>query len=192
MNIDNDQMTKLITERLGERQEMLRKIEKWEKKSSKKLPFTLVSTLAVAACLAVMFILNPFTSSSPLDEVGIEQPTILMVRGNSEDIAEVERLMNKPDYQTAVIKVQNILCHIKMLKEMVWDLPEDFDKEEAEYEISQYDMMESDVRWTYIYILVKVNDFDIAKKELKKYIKHPEYAQHLDEAKELLEVLKKK
>lgn len=192
MNIDNDQMTKLITERLGERQEMLRKIEKWEKKTSKKIPLTLVSTLAVAACLAVMFILNPFTSSSPLDEVGIEQPTIMMVRGNSEDIAEVERLMNKPDYQTAVIKVQKILSHIKVLKEVVWDLPEDFDKEEAEYEIAQYDMMESEVRWTYIYILVKVDDFDLAKKELKKYIKHAEYAEHLDEAKELLEVLKKK
>lgn len=114
-----------------------------------------------------------------------------IIRSASADITEIKDLLDRPDYAAALEKTSEALRHSDMeLKELddvsyVW--ADDGMKYEEEMELQ----MNSELRWTYIYLLLKTGNDKVAKKELKKYLGRPESAQHLEEAKQLLASLKK-
>lgn len=190
---EQDALTDIIKQRLGEREYMLHRLQEMQT-PSKSLHRSLIRTgigLAMAACVAALLIFQPFAAVSPLDELSIEQPSMAGLRGASEDMAEIEKLMDIPDYEAALNKTEIAIDRLKEQIEEFDGLDEYFD-EEALYEEELDKTQLSELRWTYIYLLIKNNENKKAMKELKKYIKESQYAEHLPEAKQLLEKMKNK
>lgn len=192
-DIELDALTDLIRQRLGEREYILNRMQEMEspRQSNHHILIRTTIGLAMAACVAAVLILQPFASVSPLDELSINQPSLAELRGASEDIAEIEHLMDIPDYEAALAKTEKALNNMQMQIDEFEDIYETAD-EETEYETILENTQLSQLRWTYIYILVKQGQNKKAIKELKKYLKASEYAEHTDEAKKLLEKLQNK
>lgn len=192
----NDEISKLITERLGARQEKLDKMNAWEKEMQKKSGRSRVNmrvvSLAVAACLVSVFVFFQMTrvTSTAVDDLGIDAPSLIEFRSASPDITEISNLMQQPDYEKAMAVAEKALNHsdmeIKEMKDVVYG-----DDEEEEYEEAMERQMNAQLRWTYIYLLVKNGKKEAAIKQLKRYLKHKEYCDNEEEAEKLLQELKK-
>lgn len=192
----NDELTNLIANRLAARQEKLEKMKAWDnnehKKPGKSWMNTRVVSFAVAASLVAVFVFFHLTRVSPtaVDELGIDAPSLNGFRNASSDMTEIQNLMEKPDYSAALVAAEKALKHSDMeineMKDVVYG-----DDEEEMYEEEMERQVNAQLRWTYIYLLVKNGNKDIAIKQLKRYLKNKEYCDNEEDARRLLQELKK-
>lgn len=191
-----DELTNRIANRLGERQKKLEQMEKWERQEKKPVRLRpIFVTVAVAACIAALFFFSPFGGheQSLVDELGIATPNMTEFRAANKDMTEIANLMENEDYEKALEKTEKALNRsdksLKMLAEVAaeWD-----DDEAVRYDQELEWAVNSELRWTYIYLLVKQGHKREARKELKRYLQYPEYCEHEAEAKALLNKLKEK
>jgi len=151
----------------------------------------LAIAVAVIACVVVvLFVTAPLWKSpaSPLDELGIEAPKLTEFRAASPEHTEIAALIEKKNYDDALVKVEKSLRQSDLsLKEMS-GVAEDWDDESLLYEEEAEMVQNSELRWTYIYLLVRKDRNNEARKELKRYLKSP-FGEHKKEAKSLLKAL---
>ena len=177
-----DELEQRIADRLGKRQEKLEQMESWEK--AKIRPLYMV--LAAAACIVAVVLMRPLwtTAPSPLDELGIEAPQFSDFRAASPEVKKIEQMMEEGKYEEALVRIR------KSLELSDWTLAELAGVADA-WDSEEMDRLEnSELRWTYIYLLIKTGDTKEARKQLKIYLKDRTHCEHREEAKELLEKLK--
>lgn len=183
---DNIQLR--IIDRLGSRQAKIEKIALWERGKRRSLR-TLYVALSAAACIALAVVSTDVFHSGPdgasvIEQLGIEAPTMAPFRAAMPEVAEIERLMDEGEYYEALdiagvaLKKSN-----KAVKEYEKILSPD---EETEYEYKYEKLLNSELRWTYIYLLVIADCERDAVKELKKYLKDDEFCLHRDEAESMV------
>lgn len=188
----SDELTHLIVSRLAERKYMMEKMQEWGRPARR---FPLIKThvaLVAAACVALLVMFAPWHKTSTIENIGMRQPCITQFRSAAPDLVAIAELLDKQDYDAALIRTEKALRHSDMEIEELSDIPYIWDNEEAQYEEEQELIMNSELRWTYIYLLIKAERIHEASKELKRYLKHPEYAEHTDEARQFLKELRKK
>ncbi len=186
---ENDLLTQRIVNRLGERQQKLQLMQEWEHSSKVARISPVYYLISAAACVAVVLLIMPlWNSSSPLDELGIETPTMTEYRAATPEMSEITKLMEQKQYDQAVIQVEKLLEHSDV---MVMELRGigSLDDEALLYEEEAEWSRNGELRWMYIYLLVRMEQNAKAKKQLKQYLKNP-YSEHLKEARSLLKALK--
>lgn len=190
--IPNDELTALITRRLGERQQKLQMMEQWERPASQKAHIRpLYWVAAVTACLAVVVWLRPWAGSNDyLEELGIEAPAMTTYRGSSSEMAEITSLIKTEQYALALDKVTKELKESDWYLETLYGICEAMGNDEDIYEYEAEMQQNSELRWTRIFLLLKTGQEKEASKEVKRYLRNPDYCQHLDEAKALKKKLK--
>lgn len=195
----DDITTKVIIQRLAERRRKMQFMHDMDKKHSSRIILTrTIPLLVIAACLLVVFLVTPLwrSSTSPLDELGI-QPDITAVRAADPAMTEIASLIERQDYSRALTRTKRALENsdydIKQFTGMwiVWEDTSDPEYiEQLRYEEQQLFVANSELRWTYIYLLVRENQTKEACKQLRKYLKDKDYCDHREEAEQLLERLK--
>ena len=190
--IPNDELTALITRRLGERWQKLEQMKQWEQAGSRKAHLRpLYYVTAVAACLALVVWLKPWASSSDyLEELGIGAPTMTVYRGSTAEMKEVESLIGQEKYEEALEKVTKTLKESDWYLKTLYDMCEAMGNDEDVYEYEAEMQENSELRWARIYLLLKTGQEKEARKELKTYLRSPDYCQHLEEAKALKKKMK--
>lgn len=191
---DSDALDRMITERLEERQKKLDRMAEMEHglRQSNAHIWSICISVAIAACIAALFIWSPFSTSnvSPWDDLGLEQPALSEYRAASSEISEINTLIESGDNIAALTKVKAALERSDMevfnLADIVDVWPDD---NTMEYEEKLERMHNSELRWTYIYLLVMTGKNKEAKKQLKRYLKATEFCEHEEEARNLLEKL---
>lgn len=189
----NDELTEKIKERLGERQRKMNMMQEWEV-SKRHVTFPIAfTTIAVAACLAgALFLIPALQPQSPLDELGIV-PTELTFRGGTPlETAELNHLIDTKQYEVALRKVRKELRNSDLVLKECLNIGEAVDDEELQYAYQQEHLINSEIRWNYIYLLVRMEDYAEARKQLRIYMKHKEYNEHNEEAKALLAKIKER
>ena len=192
LNEDNkvsDEMQQLIVSRLGERQKKIERMQQMERSSKKRIMFP-ASIALVAACIIGFIFLIPTSQVSPLDELRIE-PTTSVFRGSSAEKDAIVNLVNHKEYEKALEKTQELLHQSDVIiTEINADINEDMD-EESVYEEQQEQIENSDLRWLYIYLLVRNGKNEEAMEQINTYLARPVYAIHGEDAQALLKALKK-
>ena len=187
---ESDELTERIANRLGERQQKLERMAEWDRKE--KAPIRLrpiFVTFGVAACIGVLFFFTPFgESESLLDELDISAPAMTEYRAAIPEMNEIASLMEKEDFETALKRTETALNRsdesIKMLEEVAIDWGDD---DAVRYDQEMERAVNSELRWIYIYLLIKQGHKKDAKKQIKVYLKYPDFCEHEVEAKALLE-----
>lgn len=186
-----DKLTERIVSRLGARQQKLEQMAAWEqtRHKAKIRPIYIIS--AVAACIVVVLLISPLwkTSTSPLDELGIGAPTLTEYRAASPEMTEINRLIKEENYVAALTKTEHAL---KNSDEMLGDLisvAEMSDDEDIWYDVELEYVANSELRWTYIYLLVRTENYKKARKELKRYLRDKD-CEHRTEAEALMKKIK--
>ena len=189
-----DELTQRIADRLGERKKKLERMADWETQEKKGFSFhPILVTMAVAACVGALFFFSPFvgTEQSLVDEMGIESPSLTDYRAATPMMTEIAELMEKEEYEKALEKTEAALNKSDEAIKMLGDAAEAWGDDEAiRYDRELELAVNSELRWTYIYLLVKQGREKDAKKEINNYLKRPEYCEHEAEAKDLLRRLK--
>lgn len=187
-----DELTMRITVRLGERKRMLDRMAEMEQsgRRSYKL-WAPAASFAVAAGIAALVVFNPFAQTmSPLEELNIQQPTMMEFRSASPSMSEITELMEAEDYAAALEKSEIALREsdrgIKAFSGM-----ENLDEEMA-YDMEMGRVENQELRWTYIYLLVHEKKEKEAVKQLKIYLKDKQHSGHREEAEALLRKILKK
>lgn len=186
----NPELQRLITERLEEHERKLKRLREMEHTRKKREMKRYLSVIAIAASVLSLFVFFPINPSSPLDELNI-QPSTMTFRNASPEISEISRLIEGEEYSAAIAKTEKAL---KASDEKIWlikDTKELYDDEESLYEEQMEYTNNSELRWMYIYALVKEGREKDAIKQLKLYLKRPQYCHNIEEAKALLKLLKK-
>lgn len=187
-----DGLTARIAYRLGERQQKLERMAAWERHTASGKMRPLFLTVAIAACVAALLLFSPFwrSGTSPIDELGIAAPTLTEYRAASPEMTEIAQLLEKENFDEALQKSEKALRKSDdMIKELYAVAEMWGDDEAVLYDLNLEQTANSELRWTYIYLLVKQGRNRDAKKELKRYLKTPEYCEHEADAKALLEKL---
>lgn len=197
---DADELTRRIADRLGERQQKIDRMAEWESAEQRAGGLTvslrpILAVLAVAACLVVaLVVIAPWRSTvSPLDELGIGAPTFEEFRAPVPELSEITGLIESKNYADALPKVEAALEHSdRELRGLEMALL-DTDDEILAYAEETEQMMNGELRWAYIYLLVREERNEDALSELKRYLKLPaRVCTHRDEAKALQKAIKKK
>ncbi len=188
-----DPTTLLIAERLGERKKKLDRMAEMERSvvgssgsSNRRRLFFLSS---VAACTLAALLVWPIyrTQMSPLDRLDIATPTLTEYRAANAEIAEISSLVGKKDYELALHKTKVALIKSDTALKELGGVGFDWDDEEMMYEEELEKQTNSELRWTYIYILVRLDQTKEARKQLKIYLKEKQFCDHRAEAISLLE-----
>lgn len=183
--------TMLIVARLGERKRKLERMAEMEHRLARRTTARLYTSIvsAMAAVVLLTLVLVPLwrMQMSPLDKTGISQPTFSDYRSGNADIAEITKLMNRQDYKQALIVTKKALHTSDIALKDLYGKDVEFDDEELVYEEELERNTNSELRWAYIYLLVKLDDIKEARRQLHKYLKAKDYCQHQAEAKALLE-----
>lgn len=186
-----DADTMLIVARLGERKRKLERMAEMEQRLARRTTARLYTSIvsAVAAVVLLTLVLVPLwrMQISPLDKTGISQPTFSDYRSGNADIAEITKLMNRQDYKQALTVTKKALHTSDIALKDLYGKDVEFDDEELVYEEELERNTNSELRWAYIYLLVKLDDVKEARRQLHKYLKAKDYCQHQAEAKALLE-----
>lgn len=186
----NDELTRRIAQRLGARQQKLQCMEEWEHPAKKlSLPRTM-AVVSAAACVALILMMAPWKGYSPVDELGI-RPDLTEFRSGMPQMTEIQRLLDASEYGEALrLTEQVLLSSDAEIGEMKLDtLLQD---EMAEYEYRVMREVNSELRWTCIYLLVQEGRDEEALRQLGRYMADAEYAHHGEEAAALREKLEKK
>lgn len=126
--------------------------------------------------------------SSVIEDLGILAPRMEAFRAALPEMSAVEQLIDKGEYYKALdIVEENLERSDRAVKELEEQI--DGDDEEMEYEYMSGRMLNSELRWTYIYLLVLVECEDTAVKELEKYLADSEFCVHKREAEAMLRAL---
>lgn len=183
--------TMLIVARLGERKRKLERMAEMEQRLARRTTARLYTSIvsAMAAVVLLTLVLVPLwrMQISPLDKTGISQPTFSDYRSGNADIAEITKLMNRQDYKQALTVTKKALHTSDIALKDLYGKEVEFDDEELVYEEELERNTNSELRWAYIYLLVKLDDVKEARRQLHKYLKAKDYCQHQAEAKALLE-----
>lgn len=191
----DDILSTIIIKRLGERQKKIDLMEKWERKDSSK-PRTLRTAYmvaAIAACILAVWVIYPFQNKNVkmLEELGITYQQTEF-RAASQDMAEISNLIESQKYDDALIKTKDLLNYSDLVIDEFDDLGFQWNDEELMYSMEEERFENSELRWTYIYLLVCTGKKREAIKQLKIYLKQKEFCGHEIEAKKLLKELRKK
>ena len=187
-----DELTGRIADRLGERQEKLEQMAAWEQAArGKPRVRPLYYLTAIAASVVAVVLLWPKNGLSPIEELGIDVPAMTEYRAASAEIARIEKLIDEKNYEEALKYTEKSLKNSDTAIYEFEEVPDFWDSEE-EYAYEQEAELQknSELRWTYIYLLVKLSRNKEARKELKTYLKDQEHCKHKEEARQLLEALK--
>lgn len=183
--------TMLIVARLGERKRKLERMAEMEQRLARRTTARLYTSIvsAMAAVVLLTLVLVPLwrMQISPLDKTGISQPKFSDYRSGNADIAEITKLMNRQDYKQALTVTKKALHTSDIALKDLYGKDVEFDDEELVYEDELERNTNSELRWAYIYLLVKLDDVKEARRQLHKYLKAKDYCQHQAEAKALLE-----
>lgn len=183
--------TMLIVARLGERKRKLERMAEMEQRLARRTTARLYTSIvsAMAAVVLLTLVLVPLwrMQISPLDKTGISQPTFSDYRSGNADIVEITKLMNRQDYKQALTVTKKALHTSDIALKDLYGKDVEFDDEELVYEEELERNTNSELRWAYIYLLVKLDDVKEARRQLHKYLKAKDYCQHQAEAKALLE-----
>lgn len=183
--------TMLIVARLGERKRKLERMAEMEQRLARRTTARLYTSIvsAMAAVVLLTLVLVPLwrMQISPLDKTGISQPTFSDYRSGNADIAEITKLMNRQDYKQALTVTEKALHTSDIALKDLYGQDVELDDEELVYEKELEGNNNSELRWAYIYLLVKLDDVKEARRQLHKYLKAKDYCQHQAEAKALLE-----
>lgn len=186
-----DADTMLIVARLGERKRKLERMAEMEQRLARRTTARLYTSIvsAMAAVVLLTLVLVPLwrMQISPLDKTGISQPTFSNYRSGNADIAEITKLMDRQDYKQALTVTKKALHTSDIALKDLYGKDVEFDDEELVYEEELERNTNSELRWAYIYLLVKLDDVKEARRQLHKYLKAKDYCQHQAEAKALLE-----
>lgn len=186
-----DADTMLIVARLGERKRKLERMAEMEQRLARRTTARLYTSIvsAMAAVVLLTLVLVPLwrMQISPLDKTGISQPTFSDYRSGNADIAEITKLMDRQDYKQALTVTKKALHTSDIALKDLYGKDVEFDDEELVYEEELERNTNSELRWVYIYLLVKLDDVKEARRQLHKYLKAKDYCQHQAEAKALLE-----
>lgn len=186
-----DADTMLIVARLGERKRKLERMAEMEhrlvRRTTARLYTSIVSAMAAVVLLTLVLVPLWRMQISPLDKTGISQPTFSVYRSGNADIAEITKLMNRQDYKQALTVTKKALHTSDIALKDLYGKDVEFDDEELVYEEELERNTNSELRWAYIYLLVKLDDVKEARRQLHKYLKAKDYCQHQAEAKALLE-----
>lgn len=186
-----DADTMLIVARLGERKRKLERMAEMEQRLARRTTARLYTSIvsAMAAVVLLTLVLVPLwrMQISPLDKTGISQPTFSDYRSGNADIAEITKLMNRQDYKQALTVTKKALHTSDIALKDLYGKDVEFGDEELVYEEELERNTNSELRWAYIYLLVKLDDVKEARRQLHKYLKAKDYCQHQAEAKALLE-----
>lgn len=182
-----DADTMLIVARLGERKRKLERMAEMEHRMVRRTTTRLyTSIISAVALLILVFVPLWCMQISPLDQTGISQPTFSDYRSGNADIAEITKLMNQQDYKQALTVTKKALHTSDIALKDLYGQDVGLDDEELVYEEELERNNNSELRWTYIYLLVKLDDVKEARRQLHKYLKAKNYCQHQAEAKALL------
>lgn len=190
VKIGGDDIEKRIVERLGARQEKLERMAAWENSSKGGVRRLYTTLLSVAACVALVFVSANMLwgGSSVIEELGMAAPRMEAFRAALPEMSAVEQQIDKGEYYKALdIVEENLERSDRAVKELEEQI--DGDDEEMEYEYMSGRMLNSELRWTYIYLLVLVECEDTAVKELEKYLADSEFCVHKREAEAMLRAL---
>ena len=183
--------TMLIVARLGERKRKLERMAEMEQRLARRTTARLYTSIvsAIAAVVLLTLVLVPLwrMQISPLDKTGISQPKFSDYRSGNADIAEITKLMNRQDYKQALTVTKKALHTSDIALKDLYGKDVEFDDEELVYEEELERNTNSELRWAYIYLLVKLDDVKEARRQLHKYLKVKDYCQHQAEAMALLE-----
>lgn len=183
--------TMLIVARLGERKRKLERMAEMEQRLARRTTARLYTSIvsAMAAVVLLTLVLVPLWRMQipPLDKTGISQPTFSDYRSGNADIAEITKLMDRQDYKQALTVTKKALHTSDIALKDLYGKDVEFDDEELVYEEELERNTNSELRWAYIYLLVKLDDVKEARRQLHKYLKAKDYCQHQAEAKALLE-----
>lgn len=182
--------TMLIVARLGERNRKLERMAEMEHRLARRTTARLYTSIvsAMAAVILLTLVLVPLWRMQipPLDKTGISQPTFSDYRSGNADIAEITKLMDRQDYKQALTVTKKALHTSDIALKDLYGKDVEFDDEELVYEEELERNTNSELRWAYIYLLVKLDDVKEARRQLHKYLKAKDYCQHQAEAKALL------
>lgn len=190
IQINENKTMQLITERLGERNRKVELINFFEHRRQKRVALYGGLSLMAAACVAILIVFVPFGMSGDkmLNELGIV-PSVSTFRSASPSMGDIDRLIDKGLYDEAIIMIKDEIAYSETEIEDLHYQSTVHGSVDAEYEEEAERVYNSELRWTYICLLVKVDDFKQARKELKRYLKNKVYCEHETEAKALLEKL---
>lgn len=182
---------KLIIDRLGERQRKVERMDILEKASArgrKRNMSILYTAISIAACIALVAIVNPFANDNRRD-FAMTRPDFSTFRAALPELVQVEAFIDAGEYYKALDLVEVKLeesdgCIKRAEKEPM------FDDEEWMYEYKAEKLLNAELRWTYIFLLVMVECDHTAVKQLKRYLKDEEYCLHREDAKDMLEALR--
>lgn len=170
--------TMLIVARLGERKRKLERMAEMEQRMARRTTARLYTSIvsAMAAVILLTLVLVPLwrMQISPLDKTGISQPTFSDYRSGNADIAEITKLMNRQDYKQALTVTKKALHTSDIALKDLYGKDVEFDDEELVYEEELERNTNSELRWAYIYLLVKLDDVKEARRQLHKYLKAKE------------------
>ncbi|MBP3552299.1 MAG: hypothetical protein J6K05_03900 [Bacteroidaceae bacterium] len=185
----NDELTQRIAQRLGERQRKLQCMQEWNR-PVRKIPLSrTLAVLSTAACVALILMAAPWRGTSPVDELGIS-PDLTEFRSGVPQMSEIQRLLETSEYESALFQVEQLLLSTDAEIEKM-SANTNYQDEVAEYEYQMMRSMNSELRWTYIYLLVQTERSEKALLQLKRYIGDEKYAHHKELAVALREKLEK-
>lgn len=185
-NVESNNSDKKNVGQPEERNCRLCLIKAWRKASLKRR-YSFIAVVAVVACIALLFLVFP--KGSVIDDLGIEQPGFGNFRAASPEVVKVERLLNDGEVYEALDLAESLL---KVSDKSIKDLEKSplFDDEDWIYEYQAEKIFNSELRWTYIYLLVVLECEKDAVRELKKYMADAEFCTHPEEAEKMLRILK--
>lgn len=189
-----DELALRIADRLGERQRKLDCMAAWEQPARKvRLHPMVLSVMSIAACVAIAFVLfTPSRSTkSPIDELGIGVPTFEEYRAASQ-MSEISQLLVEQKYAEALPTVETELAHSDEDLQGLMQKAHGNVDEELAYEIETEQMLNGELRWAYIYILVRESRNEEACSQLLQYLAlSPDVAMHREKAEALMNKLKR-
>lgn len=187
-----DRLDEMIVCRLLERQRKLQRMKEWEDPTHRRKWLVVLSSMSVAACLVwAFFVLYPTIQTEDVELMA--RPELSNYRAACPELVMVETLMDNGDYAGAMDECKRALRHSDTaLKELRHSYTRGFiDDEEAEYEIAAESVVNHDVRWIYIYLLLKNGDRAEALKQIDICMKNEQYCDHIDDAADLRSKLKR-
>lgn len=185
----NDDIDARIVSRLGERSSKLERMKEWDKAKRKNRRLVYYYTaVSIAACLALVLVVNPFAGGNPIEELGIERPRAEAFRSAIPELADIDRLIDAGKYYEALDVTEAALKEsdnkVKVHEKHIAGYDE-----ELLYEYHAEKMLNAELRWMYIYLLVVAECDRSAVKELKRYLKEDDFCTHRKDAEALLRAL---
>lgn len=184
-----DATTLLIAARLGERKRKIGRMAEMEQNiaSRGRRRHLYVRTLLAACVLAALLVWPIYRAQmSPIDRLDIAPPTMTEYRAANADLAEITSLVGKKNYDVALVKTRLALEKSDRAIRELRDVTFGWDDEELAYEEELEKTANSELRWTYIYLLVRLDKTQEAKAQLKRYLKDKQHSEHRAEAAALL------